>query len=66
MGSQLPLMLFHTGTGTDLSANLPLKLPKEQKNTLSFLTQCYMTAKEWDHQWSCRGGAPPRPLQSRY
>jgi hypothetical protein len=39
-------MLFHTGTGTDLLANLFLKLPKEQKNALFFLAQYDTTARD--------------------
>jgi hypothetical protein len=39
-------MPFHTGTGTDLLANLLLKLPKEQKNALLFLAQYDTTARD--------------------
>src|SRR5258708_20472181 len=57
MGSHLPIVLFHTGTGTDLSANLLLKLPKEtEKRSLisrSIIHDCKgIGSSEELHCWS--------------
>ena len=38
----------------------------KNRKTLSFLAQLYTTAKGWDHQRNCTGGAPPRPVQAHF
>ena len=57
MGSHLPIVLFHTGTGPDLSANLLLKLPEEtEKRSLisrSIIHDCKgIGSSEELHWWS--------------
>ena len=66
MGSQLPFMLFHTGTGIDLLANLLLKLPMEQKNALFFLLNTTRLQRDTIIRGTVLVERPPRSVQARF